>query len=129
MFHELPSRTRGSGNADNSRYLTNLPSHGAAFLFGKLMNIEVVWSTLETTLRIMESGFGDWNNHLETTRACVSLIMDYPANEIVEQVKNSNFPTLGTLRWLAHEAGQLDVKDDNLRELNTILNQWSGQDE
>ena len=86
------------------------------------MDIATIWSTLQTTMRCMESGQGDWDNHLETAQAAILLLMEYPTPDIVEQVKRSGLPTRGVLRWLAHEAGQMGMVDqDKLKSLAASL--------
>ncbi len=86
------------------------------------MNIETVWSDLETTIKEMESGRGDWNNHVATARAGIELLFEYPSEQIVEHIRKSGWPVRGVVKWLVHEAGQFGGVDPaRLEELNRLL--------
>jgi len=75
------------------------------------MKIEFVWETLERTLADLEYGHGDLETLIQTAQAGILLLLDYPAEEILNQIECSPLPTKPTVSWLLFEALKIKMID------------------
>lgn len=87
------------------------------------MDVSTAWENLAQAIAAMSQQGGDWDLKLDTVKAGVELLFEYPAADILEQVERSTLamPTRALVSWLVFEGGRLRSVDQAVvRELREI---------
>jgi len=87
------------------------------------MDVRTAWSNLAQAIAGMSQPGGDANLKLDTVRAGVELLFEFPAADILEQVERSTLamPTRALVSWLVFEGSRLPgVAPAVVRELREI---------
>jgi len=87
------------------------------------MDVRTAWSNLAQAIAAMSQEGGDWNLKLDTVKAGVELLFEYPPAEILEQVERSALalPTRALVSWLVFEGARLrGVDPAAVRELREL---------
>ena len=87
------------------------------------MNVRTAWENLAQAIASMSQQGGDWDLKLDTVKAGVELLFEYPAADILEQVERSTLPmpTRALVSWLVFEGERLRGVDQAVvRELREI---------
>lgn len=87
------------------------------------MDVRTAWSNLTQAIAAMGEQGGDWTLKLDTVKAGVELLFEFPAPDILEQVERSTLPmpTRALVSWLVFEGGRLRGVDQAVvRELREL---------
>jgi len=87
------------------------------------MDVRTAWENLAHAIAAMNEAGGDWELKLDTVKAGVEILFEYPAADILEQVERSSLPmpTRALVSWLVFEGGRLrGVDQEVVRELREI---------
>lgn len=74
-------------------------------------DIEVIWSTLEKTVAEVNSGQGDWDNQMKTIQGAITMLFDFPVEEILGRAARSEIPDRALISWLVYEASKMKWLD------------------
>ena len=75
------------------------------------LNAAMAWQNLRQAVMDMESMNGDWHVLVATMEAGVELLMDFPPQDIIDQVEASELPARAVVSWLVFESGRLEGID------------------
>lgn len=85
------------------------------------MDARTAWENLSDAISAMQAPGGDYDLKLATVRAGVELLFEFPAADILLQVKTSAMSTRALVSWLVFEGERLPSVDrlavEELREL------------
>jgi hypothetical protein len=87
------------------------------------MDVRTAWGNLGQAIAAMSRPEGDADLKLDTVRAGVELLFEFPAADILEQVERSalGMPVRALVSWLVFEGGRLaGVDQAAVRELRRI---------
>lgn len=75
------------------------------------MDAATAWDNLAHAISEMQRPGGDHNLKLETVRAGVEILFEFPTREILDQVKRSSLPVRALVSWLVFEGARLPNVD------------------
>ena len=85
------------------------------------MDARTVWDNLALAISAMQSPEGDYGLKLETVKAGVQLLFEFPPEDILEQVKRSTLSTRALVSWLVFEGGRMpEVEDRGVEALRRL---------
>lgn len=85
------------------------------------MDVGTVWQNLSLAIAAVQSPDGDYPLKLETVKAGVELLFEFPAEAILAEVEGSSLPTRATVSWLVFEGERLpDVDEDAVEDLRRL---------
>ena len=91
------------------------------------MELNLVWETLEQTALAMENGQGKWSALVATAEESIRLLFDFTPTEILEEAKQSHYPTKPLIKWLLYEGQKIsDISEDKLQGLCNCWNDLMG---
>lgn len=94
-----------------------------------LLTIDKAWQNLQESVGALERRQGDWEVLAATCQAAIQLLLEFPAQEILERIQSSDLPPRATVSWLVFEAGKMkDLDQDKVQDLARQWRRLSGQD-
>jgi hypothetical protein len=74
------------------------------------MDVAVAWENLVQAIAAIEGGEGgegEWEILTATCMAAMELLLEYPPQEVLAQIEQSDMPTRAMVSWMAWEGAKL----------------------
>lgn len=85
------------------------------------MNVSMAWHNLEQAIAAVELGEDRMDHLLDTVRAGIYILMEYPTTEVMAQAQASYLPLRPTVSWLVFEADRIkDIPNERVEELKAF---------
>ncbi len=86
------------------------------------MDIQTAWFNLHEAVKAMEAREGDWEIMAATCMAAMEMLLEYPPDQVLAVVEQSELPTRATVSWLVYEGARLGP--DNRQRAGALAAQW-----